>query len=281
MKKALFDELVRIHERPEPFACCTSRELWTDDHISARMLAYHLDPASDISSRNACFIERSIKWIVSQFNLAESPKIADFGCGPGLYANALARRAAVTGIDFSRRSIEYARDVAASEGVNVHYVIQDYLEFETDERFDLILMIMCDVCALSPGQRSRLLERFHRILEPGGAVLLDVYSLEAFDRVKESTKVALNMFDGFWAPHDYFCFKNTFKYIAEKVVLEKYTIVEATRTRTVYNWFQHFSPKDLERELQEHGLKVEALFSDVAGTPFDPHASEFAVIARK
>jgi 2-polyprenyl-3-methyl-5-hydroxy-6-metoxy-1,4-benzoquinol methylase len=68
-----------------------------------------------------------------------------------LYTERLAKCGAnVTGIDFSKRSIEYAMDVAAREQLNIRYVNQNYLEFETEDRFDLVLMIMCDFCALSP-----------------------------------------------------------------------------------------------------------------------------------
>lgn len=278
---ALFDELVRIHQRPEPFGYSTARELWTDEHVSARMLSYHLDTTSDVSSRNGAFIERSVDWIARRFEIGRSTAIADFGCGPGLYANALARRGArVTGIDFSERSIDYAKTVAARERLDVRYVTQDYLDFETDERFDLVLMIMCDFCALGPAQRGRLLAKFRDILTPGGVVLLDVYSLLEFDRVKESTRVAANMFDGFWSPNDYFCFKSTFKYGEEKVVLEKYTIVESDRVRTVYNWFQYFSVEALEREFRTNGFARFEWLTDVAGRPYDPGSPEFAVIAQ-
>jgi hypothetical protein len=65
------------------------------------------------------------------------------------------------------------------------------------------------------------------------------------------------------------------------VVLDKYTIIEANRTRTIYNWIQYFSPQALEKAFKEAGFSVEGLYSDVAGTPFDRKAREFAVIARK
>jgi hypothetical protein len=36
-------ELARRAARPAPFSRYTAEELWTDDHTSARMLAFHLD----------------------------------------------------------------------------------------------------------------------------------------------------------------------------------------------------------------------------------------------
>jgi SAM-dependent methyltransferase len=278
----MFEELERINERPEPFEFYTASDLWTDEHTSKQMLSFHLNEAIDVSSRNAEFINRSVEWIAFEFNIGRDTKIADFGCGPGLYATHLAKRGAnVTGIDFSKRSIEHAKEVAAREQLNISYVKQNYLEFETEARFDLVLMIMCDFCALSPTQRKGILSKFHNILKPSGSVLLDVYSLSAFEQREEAVTYEVNQQNGFWSPNRYYGFLNTFKYDEEKVVLDKYTIIESERTRQVYNWLQYFAPEDLEREFIAAGLSVKGIYSDVAGTQYDRKSSEFAVIANR
>jgi SAM-dependent methyltransferase len=278
----MFEELERINERPELFQFYTASDLWTDEHTSKHMLSFHLDEDLDVSSRNAEFINRSVEWIASEFNISRDFKIADFGCGPGLYATPLAKRGAnVTGIDFSGRSIEYAKESAAREQLNINYVKQNYLEFETEDRFDLVLMIMCDFCALSPTQRKGILSKFHRILKPSGSVLLDVYSLLAFGQKGEVATYEVNQLNGFWSPDKYYGFLNIFKYHEEKVILDKYTIIESKRTRQVYNWLQYFAPEDLESEFVEAGFFVKGIYSDVAGSPYDRKSSEFAVIANR
>jgi SAM-dependent methyltransferase len=276
----MFEELERINERPEPFQFYTASDLWTDGHTSTQMLSFHLNEGIDVSSRNAKFINRSVEWIATEFKIDTDFRIADFGCGPGLYASRLAKLGAnVTGIDFSRRSIEYAKDVAAREQLNISYVNQNYLEFETDERFDLALMIMCDFCALSPAQRKGLLSKFHNILKPSGSVLLDVYSISAFEQREEAATYEVNQLNGFWSPNKYYGFLNTFKYDEEKVILDKYTIIESEQTRQVYNWLQYFAPDDLKREFIETGFFVKEIYSDVAGNHYNEKSSEFAVIA--
>jgi SAM-dependent methyltransferase len=277
----VFEELEDINSRPEPFEFYTAGDLWTDEHTSEQMLKYHLNEDIDVSSRKAAFIDRSVEWIASYFNIGAGTKIADFGCGPGLYATRLARiQADVTGIDFSKRSIQYAREVAAREGLSINYVNRNYLEYETDERYHLVLMIMCDFCALSPAQRKVMLGKFQTFLEPGGKVLLDVYSLNAFEQREEKALYETNLLDGFWAANKYYGFASTFKYEGEKVVLDKYSIIEAGRRRTIYNWFQYFNSEALEREFAECGFAIEEKFCDVAGTPFDSKANEFAVVAK-
>ena len=97
----MFEELEKINTRPKPFEFYTASDLWTDEHTSKQMLSFHLNEDLDVSSRNAAFIDRAVEWIVSRFNVGSGTKIADFGCGPGLYAARLAQmQAAVTGIDF-------------------------------------------------------------------------------------------------------------------------------------------------------------------------------------
>jgi SAM-dependent methyltransferase len=162
--------------------------------------------------------------------------------------------------------------------LNIDYVHEDYLSFETEKRFDLITMIFCDFCALSPTQRSELLAMFHRLLNDGGSVLLDVHSLNVFDQKEELATYELNQLDGFWSSDPYYGFLNSFKYEEEKVLLDKYTIVEEARIRTVYNWIQCFSPASLESESVESGFEIEALHSDVAGAAFSEESPEFAVV---
>ena len=276
----MFSDLEHIFKRPRPFEYYTAQELWTDPYTSQQMLACHLNEDVDLSSRNMPFIERSVDWIISRFAIGPQSVIADFGCGPGLYANRLARtRARVTGIDFSRRSLEYARNTAAREGLNVRYEHANYLAFDTDQRSDLIIMIMCDFCALGPEQRSVLLKRFRSLLKPGGSILFDVYSPAAFAQRKEMSVCEPNLLNGFWSPHPYYGFLNIFKYDAESVVLDKYTIIEAERSRTIYNWLQYFSLERLENELADNGLVLHERYGDVAGSAYDPEDAEYAVVA--
>ena len=75
-------------------------------------------------------------------------------------------------------------------------------------------------------------------------------------------------------------FLNTFKYEEEKVTLDKYTIIERTGTRVVYNWLQYFSPDSLTEELEASGIEVAKFYADVAGSPFHPESPDIAVVGK-
>ncbi len=279
---AFFDALEQVHERPRPFERSTTRALWTDPHVSKGMLAAHLDDTVDAASRRPAFIDASVAWIATRFGLTADHAVLDLGCGPGLYATRLAERGArVTGGDFSERSIAYARRAADERGLSIDYVLCDYLAFDSDARFDLVLMIMRDFGVLGPDQRRALLERIGTLLTPGGRLLFDVDSLAAFAKREERASLEFDREGGFWAPGRCYSFLTTFRYEVERVVLDKHTIVERERVRTVLDWHQHYSPETLAAELEESGFEVEEVHGDVAGTPYDADGDEFAVIARR
>ncbi|MBU0961845.1 MAG: class I SAM-dependent methyltransferase [Proteobacteria bacterium] len=278
----MYAQLKEINQKPKPFEFYTADSLWATPHTSEQMLSYHLNEDVDLASRNKVFIDKSIDWISTHFSVGEQTKICDFGCGPGLYTSGLARKGAkVTGVDFSKRSLEYARIYAINEKLLINYIHQNYLEYNPEEQYDLITLIMCDFCALSPVQRKALLTKFHRILKKDGQVLLDTYSLKAFAERTEISLYEQKQLQGFWSKNDYYGFLNTFKYEREKVVLDKYTIIEEEGSKVIYNWLQYFSEAMLISELQDSGFRAQAFFDDVAGSGYSKNNSEFAVIAVK
>lgn len=278
----MFEQLELINTRPKPFEFYTAEDLWADEYTSQQMLKYHLNESIDVSSRNIKFINHSVQWIQTKFGLDASKSICDFGCGPGLYTVRLAETGAqVTGIDFSKRSIEYAKKTATEKSLKIEYVHQNYLKYTSDKKYDLITMIMCDFCALSPQQREHLLRKFHQLLKPNGTILLDVYTLESFAQREEQAVYEINLLNKFWSAEDYFGFLNTFKYNEEHVILDKYTIVEKNRMRIIYNWLQYFNQDSLIAEFESNQFKVTDIFADVAGSMLDSGGLEMAVIAGK
>jgi len=276
----MFKELNKINFKPKPFQCYTAKELWTNKHTSKEMLKYHLNENIDISSRKIEFINKSIYWIMKHFRLCEKSDILDIGCGPGLYACRFAeRKISVTGIDFSNNSIEYAEKFAKKNKLNINYINQNYLNYTTNKKFDLIIMIMCDFCALSPTQRKLLLAKFKLLLKPKGKILLDVYTLNFYETKNENSNYIKNYLNNFWSPKTYYCFINTFKYDFEKVTLDKYTIIEKTKKRIVYNWLQYYSKESLKKEFLNNGFKILKYYANVAGEKFDQQSNEMAIVA--
>ncbi|MDA3900623.1 MAG: class I SAM-dependent methyltransferase [Spirochaetes bacterium] len=278
----MFKELQKINERPDLYSRYTAQELWDDEYISTQMLETHLDDSIDLASRSGDFMKRSVAWITDYFKLGSGVSVGDFGCGPGLYAEAFARRGAkVFGIDFSRRSIAHAEQSAQKNSYSIEYQRGNYLDFESESKFDLITLIYCDYCALNPEQRKKLLGMFYKQLADGGAVLFDVYTEASYDMKDEVVMYDENLFEGFWSNDPYFGFLNMFKYDDEKVIVDKYTIIEENRRREIFNWLKFFTLQTITDEVVQSGFSVAGHFSDVSGAPYDESSETMALILRK
>lgn len=277
----MYDTLREQHERPAPFSRYTAATLWTDDHIAGRMLAHDIDPETDIASRRPSAIAGIVAWIDRAVGLS-GKAVCDLGCGPGLYATRMAERGArVTGIDFSQRSIAWARRAAAAARLAIDYRYQDYLADDLPAGQDLICLIYGDLWALSPDQRRGLYASIVTALKPGGAFVCDAFSLTRFAGLAEAAACGRRFMDGFWAEGDYFGFLNTFLYPELGLSLDRYLIVEPERTRAVYNWLQHFDPGALAAELAAAGLMAEAIVDALTGGPWEDPTRMFAVVARR
>ena len=158
----MFNKLKEINSRPEPFQFYTAEKLWTDEHTSQKMLEYHLNESVDLSSRNKDFIDSSVNWIVSHFGIDRHTAIADFGCGPGLYTTRFAKQKAdVTGIDFSERSIRYAKETAARKALEIDYVCRNYFEFDVTEQVQCTGRTGNDYLLSVKFAKMRLIFKFH------------------------------------------------------------------------------------------------------------------------
>ena len=278
----MFDKLERIANRPRPFEHYTSLRLWNDPHISKGMLKAHLDPDLDSASFKKRFIDKSVNWMSSYFDISDRTKIFDFGCGPGLWTTRFAERgASVTGIDFSERSIRYAENEAREKSLPIRYILQDYLEFSTADHFDLITMINADFSVLNSEQRNSLLRTFHSLLNENGILLLDVVSMKYFDDTAEKSEYFASPESGFWSAGPHHVFTNTFKYDKEKLVGDKYSVFERNRKLEIFTWLQSYDIPAIEELFKKNGLQITGTFSDVSGAPLKDSSERIAVIAKK
>ncbi len=281
MEPGMFDVLSAFHKRPEPFSRYTVDLLWTDEHISGRMLQTHLDPAVDLASRRPATIDATVGWMDDRLGLA-GKSVTDLGCGPGLYSVRFASRGAtVTGLDFSERSIGHALTLVEGRGDRLRFRTADYLKSELPADQDIVCLIYCDLCALSPDQRQLLYGRVRRALKPGGRFVCDVHSTAQFEAREEGATYGRRFMDGFWSADDYFGFLNTILYPDQKLVLDRYLIVERSRIWEVFNWLQYFDPDDLVGELSEAGFESIETVDALTGDAWTGGPREFAVIARR
>jgi len=275
------EQLKQLQVRPEPF---TPGEplFWDDPHISSQMLAAHLDPKNDLASRRPETIDKSVDWMIQTLGLHDGASVLDLGCGPGLYAMRLAQRGQrVTGLDYSRRSIEYAIQSAKQHNLTIEYRYQDYLTLNDNERYDLALLIYGDFCPLSPIQRSQLLANVHRALKPGGHFILDVTTREHRKRYGNTNGWYVSE-NGFWKPGLHLVLEQGFDYPEQSIFLDQTIVMDENGMLLVYrNWFQDYTRETITSELENGGFSMQSVWSDLVGTPYTEDTEWIGIVAKK
>ena len=273
--------LAQYEEKPAPF---TPGEplFWDDPHISKQMLAAHLDPTTEAASRPPEAIQRVVDWLITTLGLRPGDPVLDLGCGPGLYAARLAERGLkVTGVDYSRRSIDYATQYSREHHLPITYRYQNYLTLDDGDQYKVVSLIYGDFCPLPPERRAQLLQNVHRALKPGGHFVLDVTTRALRKRhgLHNGWYVAES---GFWKPGPHLVLEKGFDYPELALYLDQYVVIEADGKVSIYrNWFQDYTPETITAELEAGGFTVRSLWGDLTGTPYRDDTEWIGVVAER
>jgi ubiquinone/menaquinone biosynthesis C-methylase UbiE len=254
---------------------------WNDEHISKQMLKAHLNPDFEGASRKLNFIEESVKWIQETVPSSRYTKLLDIGCGPGLYAERFSKSGyKVTGIDFSKRSIEYAKISAEKQDLDITYIYQNYLEMDYNDAFDLATFIYCDYGALSTESRAVILRKIYHSLKNGGKLLLDVFSMVKYNGFQELKTWEVHETGGFWSQEKYLSLNGQYKY-SDNVTLEQTAVMTEKGIREYCIWNCYFTVESLIKEINEAGFKRFEVFSDVTGKPYVEGSPTIAILLEK
>lgn len=200
---------------------------WNDPAFSARMLRNHLSQEHDWASRRLDIIERHVSCIDRLLSGRKS-RILDFGCGPGLYTHRLARLGhECTGVDFSPASIDYAKESAAEESLQISYELRDLREFVPAGRFDLVTMLFGEFNVFEPNAALNLLKAAFASLKDDGRLLIEVSS---FDSILADGKLPATwepLSSGLFSDNPHLYLQEHFWDEVETSATARYTIIDA------------------------------------------------------
>jgi len=275
MYKKILDYL---SEKPALYKKSTA-PFWDDPHISKGMMEAHLAVDVEAASRKYDFIVNSVTWIKEHFLNQDGTMLLDLGCGPGIYAELFCKVGfTVTGIDFSKRSIDYAIESAASKKLSIDYYYKNYLENDFKSTFEIVTLIYCDFGVLSPVDRKIVLSKIRTALKPNGKLILDGWTKHEMERFSEGRTTQYHT-QGFWAPDPHLCIQNNYYYPETANYLEQYVIVTENECQCYNNWNQIFSAETLKYELIKAGFENIAFYDDVSGKAFTNTSTTICAVA--
>ena len=242
--------------------------IWTDPYLRRQLVLAQLDPATDAASRRPPARAATVDWLLG--GIAGPGAALDLGCGPGLYAEALARRGwRVTGIDVNGDALARARASAAAAGLErdrLDYLEGSYLVPFSALSFDLAYCIYCDVGALRPVDRTALLVQLRERLRPGGQFVFDVFGTGLSSTRREGLVHAEEAAEGFWCRAGGRVRVETRHFPAaqawgQEILLEEH----GCAPRRFVLWDHYFTPEGIETLLAEAGFELLEIVTGIAG----------------
>lgn len=276
-----FECLVDSAKKPELFQKGENL-FWDDPHISKSMLKAHLDSEFDGASRRTETIEKTMEHFISTALLQQGEKVLDLGCGPGLYSSRFCKKGIeITGIDISKRSIEYAQKKAEELGLAIDYICGSFFDIGYDETFDKVLQIYGELCTFPDEARNRLLAIIHKALKKDGLFIFDVSTREL--RMREGLTNRWYFSEGgFWRQNRHVVLEQGFDYPENDTWLNQYTVIDEDGCTKIYRmWFHDYSLKTITKVLHDSGFRIEYVWNNLTGEKYIAGSDWIAIAAKK
>ncbi len=276
-------QIVRREPKPAPWAEGDNIP-WHDPAFSMRMLREHLSQEHDAASRRTEIIDRQVDWIHHQVLRAQPARILDLGCGPGLYAERLARLGhTCKGIDYSPASIAYATKRAKQGDLDCTYVLEDIRTAAYGTGYSLVMLIFGELNVFRPVDARTILRKAHAALVPGGVLLLEPHTEDCVQRMGEQPATWYTAERGLFADGPYLCLEERLWDAGSQTMTTRFFIVDAGTgdvTRHAQT-FQAYSEEGYRILLADCGFDKVMFYPSLQGVEVEPETGLLAIVARK
>lgn len=254
-----------------------SLTLWSDSYVAENVIKIHLNGSIDSGSRKTVTLASSAKWISSL--CSPNSSILDIGCGPGLYGNHLSKYVErYSGIDISPYQISYANAHNISP-YNAFYHVCDFREWQPGQmNYDTVLLMYAIYSFYPLNVRLELLKKIKSVLNPGGRVVIEVFTAFHYDGRLDSTDWQYVEKNGFWRPTPYLEL-NSFSRYQNDLILIQTGVIDAN-TAIWNSWIELFSISKIEKELRKAGFSEFSYFGSCDGKILSERSEVLCVVAK-
>jgi 2-polyprenyl-3-methyl-5-hydroxy-6-metoxy-1,4-benzoquinol methylase len=263
-----------VERQAEPVPWSEGEKIpWNDPDFSQRMLREHLSQKHDAASRRFEMIDRHVGWIHQHILSSRTADVLDLGCGPGLYAQRLARLGCrCTGIDFSPASIGYARAEAEKLQLDCRYLQQDIRLADFSSGHDLVMFIYGELNVFKPQETRQILTKAWQALVPGGSLLLEMSTFNSIRELGKKPGEWYTSAHGLFSEQPHFCLYESFWDENLCVTTERYFIVDAksASVKRYASSSQAYYFEQFQQMLNECGFRDVRMFRSLTGEPGEP-----------
>ena len=274
----MLSEILKYSAKPRLFEPGEPR-FWDDPHISKGMLEAHLNLDTDAASRRHATIDKDVENLITSGFVKHGDRVLDLGCGPGLYSSRLAEKGIkMTGIDISKRSLDYARQYAEKHGLDIDYRLLNFFDIDFSGKFDVILQTHGELNTFSDEKLNELLAKLRRALKPGGLLIFDLTTRDIRQKVDlENRWYAAG--DGYWRPDSHLVLEQGFDYLENDIWLKQYMVVDKDGVKVYRLWFHDYTLETIRPVLRNAGFEIVHVWNDMTGTPYKAGGDNITIVA--
>jgi ubiquinone/menaquinone biosynthesis C-methylase UbiE len=142
----------------------------------------------DVTTTASDFHLRDLEIQFGLEHIRDGDKVLDVGCGPGVALVAYSQRRKINacGLDYAANMVEFARkhtnEAAPDCGILIEQASVMELPYASDS-FDVVTSHRCLMALLDWDKQKVALQEIHRVLKPGGVLVLMEGTFDGLDRL--------------------------------------------------------------------------------------------------
>jgi SAM-dependent methyltransferase len=276
-------DLVRRQSDPEPWSEGDNIP-WNDPEFSERMLQEHLSQEHDAASRRFETIDEHVDWIHDTLLRGKPGRVLDLGCGPGFYANRLARLDhELVGIDYSPASIAYARAEANGDELRCHFIEQDIRAANFGQGYDLVMLLFGELNVFRPSHAAKLVKKAHNALVDGGVLLLEPHTFAAVEGIGTEPRTWFSSNGGLFSTRPHVVLTESFWRPDSGTATKRYFVTDALTGDLTHfaQTFQAYGDLQYRMLLTQNGFRNFSTYPSLRGHPDPSQKGLIAIVARK
>jgi ubiquinone/menaquinone biosynthesis C-methylase UbiE len=161
-----------------------------DDHAILKARYDEIALSGDERTTACDYRLRELEIDLGREYIRDGDAVLDVGCGPGvaLREYAAARHIRACGIDYSENMVEAARRNLAETApeLEIEFQVASVTDLPyADREFDVVTSHRCLMALLDWGRQQEALREIHRVLKPGGVLVLMEGTFEGIARLNE------------------------------------------------------------------------------------------------
>ena len=214
--------------------------------------------------------ENLAELILSNIIIEAGAKVIDMTAGAGRHAINFARRGFnVTAVDLSKNLLKVAKQNASVYNFNLDFIHSDIRNFQTNDKFDLVLNLFTSIGYFDTDEENfELFRKAYNFLKPGGYFVLDYFNRKYLE--KNLIPSSVETING--------TVINQNRSIQGDRVIKEIVIGKNGNTKKYFESVRMFSFNELQTELENTGFKIISTFGDLDGKPFVLESSPRVII---